>query len=105
MNIRFEYLYRDAGNYKNWGDVVFSNKNDHDAEWLEQKAREVLIDSDFFVAEKARVPTLYFDEHIERLDHDWHQFESFMVTSDQTNDPRNRDVLEFLEALEQASKV
>jgi hypothetical protein len=26
-NIKFIYLYRDAGNYKNWGEVVFYNKN------------------------------------------------------------------------------
>ncbi len=27
MNIAFEYLYRDAGNYKNWNTVVFSNRD------------------------------------------------------------------------------
>jgi hypothetical protein len=25
MSVRFEYLYRDAGNFKNWGEVVFFN--------------------------------------------------------------------------------
>jgi len=25
MNVRFEYLYRDAGNFKNWGEIVFFN--------------------------------------------------------------------------------
>ena len=25
MNLRMDYLYRDAGNYKNWGEVVFAN--------------------------------------------------------------------------------
>lgn len=27
MNIRFEYLYRDHGNLKNWGEIVFSNND------------------------------------------------------------------------------
>jgi len=25
MNVRFEYLYRDEGNFKNWGEIVFFN--------------------------------------------------------------------------------
>jgi hypothetical protein len=44
MNIRFEYLYRDAGNFKKWGEVIFSNKNNRDANDLEKQAKSVLID-------------------------------------------------------------
>lgn len=105
MSIRLEYLYRDAGNYKNWGEIVFANRNGHDVASLEEQARSVLIDGDFFVASKASVPDLHFDEHIGHLDHDWHQFDSLTATDDKITDEKRRDIADFLEALEQASNI
>jgi len=55
MNIRFEYLYRDAGNFKNWGEIIFSNKNNYDADYLEKQVRAVLIDKGFIELLK-RIP-------------------------------------------------
>jgi len=102
MNIRFEYLYRDAGNFKRWGDVVFSNTKDNTPEKLEQRAREVLIDHEFFVAESAGVPSMKFDEHIDALDHDWHCFSRFVPTIETPNDKAGRDVEDFIEMLKEA---
>lgn len=103
MNILFEYLYRDAGNFKLWGEVIFSNKNNHDAKWLEQQARNVLISTEFFIGEKADIPILQFKEYIKALDHDWYEFISFMPTAAESNDLHGRDVTEFLKFLEAAS--
>lgn len=105
MNIRFEYLYRDAGNFKNWGEVIFANKNNLDAKKLVECARKVLIDEEFFSAEKAEVQNLQFKERIEDLDHEWHEFNSFTPTMMEPNDLRGRDVAEFMEFLEYASKI
>ena len=105
MNICFQYLYRDAGNFKNWGEVVFSNRNNHDARQLEKQARNVLIDSEFFVADKADIPSLQFQEYIEPLDHDWHEFHSFQLSTDKPNDPCSRDIVVFIESLRDASKI
>ena len=60
MNILFEYLYRDAGNYKNWGEVVFSNRENMNAAELNEQAKTILLDQDFFYADKAKIPDLYF---------------------------------------------
>ena len=63
MNMRFEYLYRDAGNFKNWGEIIFSNKNNYDADYLEKLARAVLIDKEFFSANKAKIQNLEFHKY------------------------------------------
>ena len=105
MNIRFEYLYCDAANYKQWGDVAFANTHGHDPDWLEHQARRLLIDSEFFIAEKAKVPDLRFEDHIKSLDHDWHCFGRFSETDEIPNDKCKRDIVEFLEALRRASTI
>ncbi len=103
MNVRFEYLYRDAGNYKNWGEVVFSNPRDVSADIVTAMAEQVLIDRAFFVATKADVPDLHFADHDEDLDHGWHEAYAFRPTDDPTNDVKDRNIDEFVESLRSAS--
>lgn len=105
MNVRFEYLYRDAGNFKNWGEVVFSNPRNINADLVAEMAEKILIDHAYFVASKAGVPDLHFVEHDEELDHDWHEVNAFQATDDATNDPQGRDVEEFVESLQRASRI
>ncbi len=105
MNILFQYLYRDAGNFKNWGEVVFYNKKDYEVSYLEKQIKEILIDKEFFVAEKADVPKLQFPEYVKSLDHEWHEFHSISVTSVKSNDKLARDIEEFIESLKYASTI
>ncbi len=44
MNAHFEYLYRDAGNNKKWGRVIFCNKENAKLGLLQEQIRKVLID-------------------------------------------------------------
>jgi hypothetical protein len=103
MNVRFEYLYRDAGNFKNWGEVVFSNPRDIPVGLVSAIASEFLIDRTFFVAVKAKVPDLHFAEFNENLDHGWHETHAFRSTDELPNDSRNRNIEEFIQALRSAS--
>lgn len=105
MNVRFEYLYRDAGNFKKWGEVVFSNPHDVPADTIASMADQVLIDRTFFVAAKADVPDLHFAEHNEELDHGWHEVHAFRLTDDSPNDVRSRNIEEFIDSLRSASTV
>lgn len=105
MNVLFEYLYRDAGNYKNWGEVVFSNPHDIPADTIASMAEQVLIDRAFFVATKADVPDLHFSEHNEELDHGWHEVHAFRPTDAPPNDVRARNIEEFIKSLRSASIV
>ena len=100
MNICLNYLYRDYGNFKNWGEVVFANKNNFEPKLLEQNVREKLIDGEFFVAEKAGLKKLNFPEHIKELDHDWHEFHSFEYTEENVNDENDRDIDDFIVVLQ-----
>ncbi len=101
MNIELEYVYRDAGNYKNFGAVIFRNQNSHSAEWLEKEIAKRLIDGEFFVAEKIEVPTLYFADYAysPELDHEWHQFLGVRLSEEKCNDTYNRDIDDVLKLL------
>lgn len=105
MNVRFEYLYRDAGNFKRWGEVVFSNPHEVPADVVASMAEKVLIDHAFFVAAKAGVSDLHFAEYNEELDHGWHEVHAFQPTDEPPNDVRQRDIEEFIESLRSASIV
>ena len=104
MNIQFEYLYRDAGNNKKWGDVIFSNLENIEVATINQKIKKNLIDHEFFVAENVGVPDLHFSQHIETLDHGWHEFYNFIATDIEPNDVQNRDIIEFIESFKYPSE-
>ena len=99
MNILVEYLYRDSGNNKLWGGVVFSNKMDIDVCDLELCIRKSLIDGEFFVAKSVEVPSLRFDVYDEELDHGWHEYFGIRKTDVNPNDSLGRDICEFVEWL------
>src|SRR5690606_1346312 len=58
MMIFFNYLYRDAGNYKQHGSVVFGNPNNRRLNEVDQRIRAALIDGEFFVARHWGLPDL-----------------------------------------------
>ncbi len=105
MNIRFEYLYRDAGNFKNWGEIVFSNPHNLNADFVSTMAEKILIDGAYFVASKAGVLDLHVETYDEDLDHGWHEFYSFQSTDEAPNDPQERNVEEFIKSLQHASQI
>ena len=76
------YLYRDAGNYKQHGCVVFENPNNWRLNEVDQRIRAALIEGEFFVARHWGLPDLRGDEWNDELDHDWHEFESVGETED-----------------------
>ena len=103
MNIRFEYLYRDAGNFKKWGDVVFSNPRGITPEAATKMAEEALIDSNYFAATKAGVPDLHFPDYNEQLDHGLHEMHGFFPTNETPTDREDRTVEEFVRSFRAAS--
>ena len=100
MNIRMEYLDRDAGNYKSWGAVVVANApNPLTPDEVEAGARAVLIDGGWFVASAAGLPDLRCDEWDDEHDHDWHELHGFSEMDELPDDPRGRDIRGLLGAL------
>ena len=100
MNICMEYLYRDAGNYKQWGAVVVPNApSAMSLDDIEASARAVLIDGSWFVAADAGLPDLRSDTWDEDLDHDWHELHGFAETDVASDDSQGRDIRRLLQSL------
>lgn len=79
-NLKFEYLYRDAGNYKQFGFVILRNPTQISPEMAKDIIKHQLIDGEFFNPEKVRVPRLKNYEFDPELDHEWYEFEKFSLT-------------------------
>jgi hypothetical protein len=99
MSIQFSYLYRDAGNFKNFGTVVFANANESSLEKLNAMIKQKLIDEMYFDAFNAGTPSLFFEDYDEELDHDWHEFECISEVEMLPNDAYGRDILGFISTL------
>ena len=73
----FEYLYRDGGNYKAWGEIRLSGTlTKNQIEEIQHKLKW----GDVFVAEQLNIPTLYHhlyqysEEDSTIYDHAFHEF-------------------------------
>ncbi|MEO7211667.1 hypothetical protein [Mucilaginibacter sp.] len=84
-NIKFNYLYRDAGNYKNYGSVVFANPDNISLLDLEIFIRANLIEEQWFYNHLWHVPDLHFGTWDNELDHTYHEFESIEYTDEPVN--------------------
>lgn len=76
-----EYLYRDAGNYKAWGELLLDGLVDERNEIL---IREFLDSSEFFIPEKAGIPALRsklykYSNGPTEADHVFHELVSFRL--------------------------
>lgn len=105
-NIRFVYMYRDASNYKQHGEVILPNETLLTAEEVDQQIRPLLSDGLFFIAQQVQIEERFFDV-VNDDDHPWHEYVMVEATSDPTFDPvpeENRDISTFLEELDQAHR-
>lgn len=94
-NIRFNYLYRDYSNYKNYGSVVLDNPNNFSLKEIEKLIRDKLIDGEYLDAHKSGLPTLFF-EITTSDDHELHEFQSLELTNDLDISMTIEDFLERL---------
>lgn len=75
--IRFNYLHRDSGNWKKFGSKLFSNPEQLSLEDIEQKARQNLIDQEYFYPDQVGIKKFRFHRHLD--DYSWYEFESVEV--------------------------
>lgn len=83
-NIKFNYLYRDASNYKQFGYIVLSNSNNIAIDIIRENIISNLIDTEYFFADALGIPSLFFDEANED-DHLWHEFKSIEFTHEKAD--------------------
>ncbi len=96
-NIRFNYLYRDGGNYKNRADVTFSNPDNLSVKLLTDRFRAA-FDDNLFIAHQVRIPEVFhFPDGVVTLDdHCYHEFDSIEITEGIPSDLFGRSIGGFL---------
>lgn len=96
-NIQFNYLYRDSGNYKKYGLVVFTNPDNLELTEIERLIRTKLIWGEWFYANEWLLPELFLEFVDLRIDPTWHEFESI----ENMDEPANQvlSIREFIKEL------
>jgi hypothetical protein len=79
-NIKFNYLYRDSGNYKRYGSVIFANPNNIELAEIETLVKAKLIDETWFYPYEWGLPEIFTKVIDFRVDPTWHEFESVEYT-------------------------
>ena len=100
-NLQLSYLYRDFGNYKNFGSVVFANPTNELLEDIEHRVKKYLIDGCWFYPEEWKLPDLKFDP-TNPSDPTWHEFESLEYTGLHANSALS--LQEFMLSIEKSAR-
>ena len=75
--IRFNFLYRDSGNYKKFGSKRFSNSEQLTIEEINKLLIQNLIDGSYFYPEQVGIKKFKFHRHTD--DTSWYEFESVEI--------------------------
>lgn len=96
--IRFSYLYRDAGNYKAWGSVDFTNPDELSVEVIERKLRYSFDQQELFIAHQVGIPELFFyaTEPVSEDDHCYHEFAAVEAIESSSTEIPERSITVFL---------
>ncbi len=97
MNVKLTYLYRDAGNYKHWQEVVLTNGSGKSVEELTAEIRKYLHTGEFFDQALAPVPIEIDDEYDDELDHGWLEFSRLEENGEGVTE--NQDISDFIASL------
>lgn len=100
-NIKFNYLYRDGGNYKNYSSVIFANPDNIDLAELEALIKSKLIYGEWFYVNEWKLPDLHFGVWDNEIDHTFHEFESVEYTDEAAN--VEISLADFTAAMERAN--
>jgi hypothetical protein len=104
MNIEFEYRYRDLGNFKKYGAVVFGNRDCLTIDEICNRVSSSLADERSFNASRCGIPNLFFSNFPfdPDLDHDSHEFFGASESDLPVNDAAKRDILDLLEEMQES---
>ncbi|MFV8225146.1 hypothetical protein [Christiangramia aquimixticola] len=81
-NLKFEYLYRDAGNYKIFGSLYIKNNLLLPLDYAEFQIRQGLIDGEYFYPQELGINL--FSEHLNpsNIFDGWYEFEQISETEE-----------------------
>ncbi|OFX62415.1 MAG: hypothetical protein A2066_10050 [Bacteroidetes bacterium GWB2_41_8] len=92
--IRFNYLYRDSGNWKKFGSKLFSNPENLSLSEIEQKIRQNLIDQEFFYPDQVGIKKFRFHRYLD--DYSWYEFESVEMVKIEVLKSNKPSISEFI---------
>lgn len=103
--IQFNYLYRDAGNYKSWGEVLFSNPDDLTMEEIDSQMRSNFEEEILFIAHQINIPELFLftEQGLNDDDHCFHEYDSIELVERNEKKFDGRSIKEFLQQIKFAS--
>lgn len=98
MNVQFEYRYRDLGNFKRYGSVVFGNRNDLPTDNINRLLLELTGSDETFVASRLGIPEMFFPDfpYSPSLDWEMHEYCGVSQTDLPINDAQGRDIMDLL---------
>jgi hypothetical protein len=105
-NIKFNYLYRDGGNYKCWGEVVFPNPEQLTSSEIEARLISAFLPDKLFIANQVSIPEkfLFLSGDFTVYDHCYHEFDCVEACDDSSTDSLERTIASFLKDVELVSK-
>jgi hypothetical protein len=105
-NIKFSYLYRDAGNYKKWAEVIFSNPDGLTVEVATKALKDAFLRDGLFIAHQVRIPRAFlFDQGAATSDdHCFHELDSVETSLEVPNDCYSRSMSEFISEVKREAK-
>jgi len=104
-NVKLIYLYRDASNYKAWGEIIFRNPDKLNLIEIEARLRSRFDSRELFVASQVSIPEvfLFLHDRFTEDDHFFHEFHAVEFTNEQCTDSYDRSIKTFVEQAEQSS--
>jgi len=105
-NIKFNYLYRDGGNFKSWGKVIFSNPEQLTLDEVATKLIDAFLPDKLFIASQISIPEkfLFANGKFTEYDHCFHEFDYLEICQETPTDDLQRSVTDFLKDVELVSK-
>jgi hypothetical protein len=97
-NIKFNYFYRDSGNYKNFNSIIFDNPQNMELSAIEALINSKLIFQQWFYADQWQVPDLHCGTWDNELDHTFHEFEGVEYTDESADS--GMDIALFINILQ-----
>jgi hypothetical protein len=104
-NIKFSYLYRDAGNYKKWGSVVFANPDGLTLDSIAKVFQDAVLQDGLFIAHQVRIPEAFFSAEGDATsdDHCFHELGGVELSPEAPNDRYTRTIGQFLAEVKRES--
>lgn len=108
MNTQFNYLYRDASNYKKPGQIVLRGLPAAGVEAFDTALKAFLSDGQFFIAGQIAVPEVFLWSgpgayKVGENDHCWHEYSDVESVKTIATDERTPE--QFLLAVEAANQA